>query len=265
MQIQVENFALLANVISQAKNIYIMVAKDADEDQLSAAIFLEENLTALNKKVLIIAPGNIPESLRFFAAKIANHTPTKKLVVSFNWRKNEIEKVAYNLEGENFNFVINPRNKKINTEEIKIYHSGDEPDLIITLGIESPSEITGLDREVLESKTIVNIDKKSTNEGFGSLNFVHPDADSISAIIAVVSEKSNLLVKAGSADLLMRGIKFATSNFKEVKDSVTFEAAAYCTKLSKSMQQKPQEKSPIQAQTENLDTDKLFRAKQITN
>lgn len=261
MQVQVENFALFANVISQSKNVYILVGSSSNEDLLCAALFLEENLANLGKKVLIVASGRLPESLRLFEAKISKEVPPKKLIVSFNWKQNEVEKVAYNLEGDSFNFVITPRGKEINPSEVRIFPVGDEPDLIITLGIKSLSEISEIKSDILESKTIINIDKNEANEGFANLNFIYPHSDSVSAITASLFEKSGLPVKPVSVSIIMQGIKVATENFQRVKDPATFESAAFCTRLL----EKPQEKTPTQVVDQKDETENLFKAKQLTN
>lgn len=266
MQIQAENFALLANVINQAKDIYIVTAKNPSEDILAAGLCLEENLSILGKKVLVVASGQIPENLRYFASKITSKVPAKKLVISFNWRKNEVEKVSYNIEGEDFNFIVNPRSKKINPEDVRINYQGGDPDLIITLGLSSLSEISGLEKDVLENKTIANIDKSDQNQNFGSLNFVQPEADSLSAVVCQVIEKAKLPLRKGTLDLLMLGMRSATSNFEKVADPGTFEAAAFCTRRH-DMETKQVKKEPEQTSDAPKDwlSPKVFRAKQVTN
>lgn len=260
MQIRAENFTLLNNVINQAKLIYILVGENPREDSLAAGLFLEENFTVMKKKVILVASGQTPENFRHLSAKIVKKIPVKKLVVSFNWRKNGVEKVSYNLEGENFNFIVIPKDKKINSEEISIYHSGDEPDLIITLGLSNLPQI-----ENLEDKIIVNIDNKEKNQKFGSLNFVNPGTDSISAIVSYLVDKIGLPVKEKSEDFLMMGMRSATNNFNNVADPATFEAAAICTRFKEKGSRTQITKDETLENTDNLQPPRIFSAKQITN
>jgi len=235
MQIKAENFALLGNLIKNAKNILIFVGENPSVDSLAAAIFLEENFSDENRKIKIIAKGNIPETLNKFTEKISDRAVTKKLVVSFNWKDLGVEKVSYNLEGENFNFIITPRSRKIDSDKVKISYQGQEEDLIVVLGIYSLSELEYFSNES-ETKPIINIDKGNKNELFGTLNFVNSKADSISAVVATIFEKANLPAKSSSGEVLVLGIKSATENFNNVSDPATFEAAAFCTRLKEKTQ-----------------------------
>lgn len=265
MQIQAENFALLANIINQAKYVYILTGKNPSEDTLAAGLFLEESLATAKKRALVVAPGELPENMRYLASKVSKKVPAKKLVVSFNWQANQIEKVSYNLDGEKFNFIISPRNKKINVDEVNIFHTGDDPDLIITLGVRNWTELTNFDKETLESKTIVNIDKNGQNSNFGSLNFVHASSDSISGIVALLAEKAKMPIKSKSEDLLMMGMKAETNNFENVSDPITFEAAAFCTRQKDKQKQEIKEPEKSSAAPKEWLSPKVYRTKQTPN
>jgi len=242
MQVQAEDFALLANLIKQAKNILILCRQNPSADVLAAALFLEDTTGALGKNVQIVAKGNIPEGFGQIIKKINNKIEPKKLVVSFNWRKNDVEKVSYQLEGEYFNFIISPSGKKIPDNEIRISSRGSEADLVITLGTPSLSILEDFEREFVESKPVVNIDNNIENSAFGKLNFVNEGSDSICGIVANLVEKSQIPARAVAADLLLFGLRAATDNFNKVEDPITFEAAAFCAKLKKRQKDQPSEK-----------------------
>ena len=97
MQIRPEDFAPLANLIKNSKKILIIAGTDPAVDVLAAGLCLEETFLAVGKNVQIFASGVIPEVLKNYSEKINNRLEVKKLVVSFNWRKNEVEKVSYKL------------------------------------------------------------------------------------------------------------------------------------------------------------------------
>jgi nanoRNase/pAp phosphatase (c-di-AMP/oligoRNAs hydrolase) len=270
MQITAENFTLLANLIQTSKKILIFVGKNPSVDSLAAAIFLEENLSGENKSLEVIASGDIPENLKSFSEKISNKATTKKLVISFNWKELAVEKVSYNLEGENFNFIVTPRNRKIGGDEVKISYQGQEEDLIIVLGVSTLSELEYFSGSSSD-KPIINIGKSNKNELFGTLNFVNPQADSISAIVASIFDKGNLPVKlTASGDLLILGIRSATDNFNNVLDPATFEAAAFCARLKEGVEAgsnlKPEEELKKEA---NIPADwlapKVLHSKEIHN
>lgn len=229
MQVRGENFAFLANLIKQAKKILILVGENPSVDSFAAALFLEDNFAALGKEARIVASGTLPEVFQGSSKKVVDKIPTRKLVISFDWKKVGVEKVSYNLEGDNFNFIITPANKKISPEEINISYRGGDEDLIFSLGIGSLGEV--VEGELFSGKPIVNIDKNEKNSLFGTLNFVSSGADSISALVGLIFEKTKLETKAESGKLLVLGIKAATNNFNSVSDPATFEAAAFSTRM----------------------------------
>lgn len=264
MQIQAENYRLFVNTINQSKDIMILVDGDKATDNQAAALFLQNLLSSLGKKTQIVLKGNLADKLNQYSNKISRKMEPSKLVVSFNWHKNAIDKVAYDLKGENFNFIISPRGKKINPEEVRISNQGHEPDLVITLGMISLSSLQNFEKEFIETKTIINIDNKSQNQLFGRLNFVSQDTDSICGLVAKLTEKNNLIPPVDAIDFLLLGIREATNNFMQVNDPATFEAAAFCSKAKKGQviqSEQKQYKVKTQVPNEWL-APKVFRSKQ---
>jgi nanoRNase/pAp phosphatase (c-di-AMP/oligoRNAs hydrolase) len=266
MQIQAENFEFFANLINHAKSILILVQKNPEIDTLAAALFLENTLTALGKKVCVVASGKIPENFDQPSRRLKSKIEPKKLVVSFNWRKNAVEKVGYNLEGENFNFIVSPRNSSIQKDEIKIFYKGDEADLVITLGVTSLSNLDYHEREYLKNKEIVNIDRGSDNQLFGKLNFVNENADSVCRMGGKLIENNQFTSTPQAADYLLTGLRSATEGFNSVSDPATFEAAAFCAKIKNGEvgRQKKQEYLKSTQVPKDWLSPKIFKSKQAS-
>lgn len=264
MQIQAENYKLFLNTINQARDILVLVGGDKLVDTQAAALYLQNLLSSLGKKVQIVVRGELVASLRQYTDKISAKIEPAKLVVSFNWHKTGVDKVSYDLKGDRFNFIVTPRSKKINPEEVKIFNQGQEPDLVVTLGVPSLSSLQNDEEEFIETKTIINIDNKSQNQLFGRLNFVNEDADSICSLIAKLTEKNHLIPSEEAADLLLLGIREATNNFSAVNDPATFEAAAFCAKAKKGQVTVPEQKQyKVKTQIPNeWLAPKIFRSKQ---
>lgn len=233
MQIQAENYKLFSNTISQAKDILVLAGGDKSVDTQAGALYLQNLLFSLGKKAKIVIRGVLAESLIQHRDKISEKIEPAKLVVSFNWHKNAIDKVSYDLKGDRFNFIVTPRSRKINPDEVKIFNQGQEPDLVISLGISSLSSLQNEEKEFIKTKTIINIDNKPQNQLFGRLNFVNEDTDSICGLIAKLTEKNHLIPSVEAAEFLLLGIREATNNFSAVNDPATFEAAAFCAKAKK--------------------------------
>ncbi|MCH7541285.1 hypothetical protein IH981_00710 [Patescibacteria group bacterium] len=231
MQIIAENFGFFDSLIRQSKRILILVRKNPDVDTMAAALFLENVLDNFGKNIQIVAKGELPKFFKPHYHKVADRIETKKLIVSFNWHKVGVEKVGYKLDGEDFNFIITPINKSIEKDEVKIFHKGEEVDLIFTIGITSLNDLESPEGEYLENKEIVNIDKNPNNQLFGKLNFVDEDADSICGVTGALIEKSKIRPTTSAADLLLSGLRASTNDFNIVRDPKTFEVAAFCSKI----------------------------------
>jgi nanoRNase/pAp phosphatase (c-di-AMP/oligoRNAs hydrolase) len=269
MQIQAENYELFANLINHARSILILAEKKPGVDTLAAALFLEDTLTSRGRKVQIVSRNEIPKEFRHLSERIKNKIEPKKVVVSFNWHRNEIEKVGYNLDGEKFNFIVSPRNGSIKRDEINISYKGAEADLVITLGISSLSSLSSHEREHLLNKEIINIDNSAKNQLFGKLNFVSEDADSVCGVIGKLIEKNQLDSTPEAADYLLVGLKSTTENFNSVADPTTFEVAAFCARIkkgviSRQINQKDTKNTKETLVPKDWLSPKVFRSKQAS-
>ena len=267
MQVQAENFGFFDSLIRGSKRILILIKRNPDVDAMAAALFLENGLENFGKNIQIVARGELPSSFREYHHKITDKFETRQLIVSFNWHKIGVEKVSYKLDGENFNFIITPRNKSVEKDEVRIMHKGEEADLVFTIGLASLDELEAAEREYLDNKEVVNIDKSPDNQLFGKLNFVKEDADSISALVGSLIEKSNIRPTATSADILLAGLRSSTDDFNTVRDPTTFEVAAYCSKIQMDLVNEPaltEFKEEPQVPRDWL-APKVFRSKQQTS
>jgi nanoRNase/pAp phosphatase (c-di-AMP/oligoRNAs hydrolase) len=263
MQVKSENFTLLGSIISKAKKAAILLGKDPDMDTLLAGVFLKENLLVMGKKADLISIGKLPTDDEQLAKKISNKLPVKKLLISFNWKKNAIEKVSYNMEGDNFNFIVNPLNKKIDIDDIRFSYEGDDADLIVTLG-EKATQIEGLEEDFFENRTIINISKTDNGQEIGSLNFINPNADCLSAMVVNIVEKAGIAIEKDAVEFAFEGIKTATNGFKDVKDPLTFEAAAFCTAVKEKNPSATAVSQDVDLSAEWL-SPKIFKSKESPN
>lgn len=233
MKVQAQDYIFFEKLIKEARHILILTGKDPDLDVLGAAFFLEKTFSSLGKNIQIVAKGRLPADYSHLSGKIKEKIEPKKLVVSFNYRKNSIEKVSYDMDSENFNVLIYPRDKEISKEDVQLFHAGLDPDLAICLGLASLSDLEEYERNYLLDKAIVNIDKVAENGLYGRINFVKEGADSVCAIVADLLEKTSVQLPTTAADHLIMGLRAATENFTSVTDPTTFEAAAFSTRIKK--------------------------------
>jgi len=245
MQVQIEGYGLFGRLISHSSNILIIAQNSTSIDNLAASLFIEETLRSLNKDVHIVFKGELPDGFNNYSERITSKIEPRKLIVSFNWHKNAVDRVSYKLEGDTFDFIINPKSHTIKKDDIQIKYRGFEADCVITLGLKSLMELEDSEREYLADKTIINIDVKKDNQLFGRLNFVNDNADSCCSLVAKLFEKIDISPPKPSVDHLLEGMRIATNNFKSVLDPSTFEAAAYCVKIKKGYGEKLETKESV--------------------
>jgi nanoRNase/pAp phosphatase (c-di-AMP/oligoRNAs hydrolase) len=263
MQIKSESYTLLHSLINQVNRILIWTKDNPDGDCLAAGLALKSMLMDMGKMVDVIAQGSLPADFASYSSQIRKGLGQKKLIVSFDWQKNEIDKVSYNMEGERFNFIISPKGRPIDPTEVKVTSQGENYEVVFTIGISSLDEVKDDDRQLLIDAVLINIDKDGQSDSFGRLNFVDPTAESLCTIIAKIAQGSDLPLSQQAKQFILFGLRAATDNFSSVKDASSFEAAAFVTRGNEKEQgTKILEDSKEASAPTDWYSPKVFRSKQ---
>ena len=156
------------------------------------------------------------------------------LIVSFPYKEGEIEKVSYTLEDGYLNIVVKAGEQGLSfiEQDVKYKRLGGLPTLLFVVGTPRLSDLGDLfDPEVLKDTTVVNIDNKADNQGFGDIVMVSPRYSSVSEQIADLLLFLGMHIDVDAAQNLLSGISFATNNFQDPKTSVlAFEMVAMLLK-----------------------------------
>lgn len=221
-------------LISQAQNILVALASDSDEDELAAALSLYLLLKSKNKQITIVSPQKVKvgQAYLFGVDKIQSTVSgSSNLVVSLPYQEGTIEKVSYNIEGNRFNLVIEPRGENLNFDPKQIeyqYGKGDF-DMIITVGADEPSQLGNVYSKmprVFTDKPVVNIDKSASNTKFGKINLLNNS--SASRVVTLVFKYLNMQLDPDTASNLLTGLSMTVDKFDIVHaQPEDLEAAAY--------------------------------------
>ncbi|MDP2671858.1 MAG: hypothetical protein Q8P13_05380 [bacterium] len=234
MKINIAGTQIL-DLLRNAQKALVILSDQPSTDSVAAALSWAEIGGQIGKNVEVVCFGTLPDAAKNLekVATIKSHLDPINLVVSFNWSQNMIEKVSYSVEGEKFNLIITPSGKKLDPTAVEYSHRGVDYDLIISLGISNPSELSAekIDRNIFQSIPTINIDNQASNASYGKVNVVDGQEDSISGLVSTVFEQTHIAANSKVAELLLFGMRSATKNFEEVKNPLTFEHAAYCTKI----------------------------------
>lgn len=154
----------LADVIDANDNFLLTTHVRSDPDGLSSEIALFHLLTNLGKKALIINDSKFPELLRFLLSykdnNIAFSKEPDKELRSLSTPSRYILKPSEYSQQNNINF-----------------------EAVITLDTPNIKRLGGTSDIIPKNATLINIDHHISNERFGDINWVQPDASSTGEMI----------------------------------------------------------------------------------
>jgi len=230
------DFQELQQLLTPAQSVLVIISPELSLDKVAASLSLYLSLENGGKKIGIVSPQ--PMTVEFSSLvgvdKITDQIDGKNLVISFDYVKDSIEKISYNVENNKFNLVIQSKAgfPPLDTKSINYSYSGIESDLIFIIGaqkLEDLGKFYEKERSFYQEKPVVNLDNQPGNTQFGKLNIFRPQASSYSEIVAMILKDLQLFCNEDIANNLFLGLQSATENFQSTNVSAdSFEAAAFC-------------------------------------
>jgi len=229
-------FEQVNNFINKANKIGIAVGKNPGIDELSGALALYLSLEKEGKNVLIACPSEplVEHSVIFGIDKVKSSFAgtSGDMVVSFPYQEGEIEKISYTLEDGFLNIVVKAGEEGLSFSEKDVIfkRSAGNPELLF--GTPRLSDLDRIfDPQALKDTTVINIDNKSDNQGFGDIVLASPSFSSVSEKISDLMLSLNFSIDPDIAQNLFMGIEDATSSFQDPKTSpLAFEMAGLLMK-----------------------------------
>lgn len=224
------------SVLEKKNSIGICFPPDSPVDTIAAGIALYLGLTKMGKNVSLACSSDVAKNTNLRGAdKIQNSfiSGGDNLVVSFPYSDGSVDKVTYNIEGDNFNLLIVPKEgqPRLDSSQVKYSYMGGTVDAIVTIDSISLNALQDLfetNKDQFTGRDIINIDRHLTNTNFGTMNLIEKDLSSTSEIILRILQRMNIKIDSEIATLLYSGIINATNNFLSFSVSAaTFEASAY--------------------------------------
>lgn len=218
----------LKNLISQAKNIYLLPAENSQE-AIPCALALFYTLKHLNKNVNMVIES-FPEKFNFLVPSLDFISYPRNFVISVPSSVALISQVYYEKSEENLKIHLTLDKGTIKKDNISFYYSDARPDLIIALGIKDfKKELEGKLNQFafLMESDILNLDTDvQNNKNFGKINLVEDKALS-EIVLDLANDLSKESVKKESATCLLSALVVYTDNFKNQKtNSSALECAS---------------------------------------
>lgn len=228
----------LKELISGNDNIGIAVGRDPGIDEMGAALALYLALSQAGKKVTIASPAEplveVSSLVGIDKVKKGFDADQGDLAVSFPYKEGEIEKISYTLENGKLNILVKAGSQGLSFDEndIEYKRGSGAPKLVFVMGTPRLSDLGRVfSVEALKNSTVVNIDYREDNQGFGDIILVSKNLSSVSEMAASLHSSLGLKMDVDIASNLMSGIVSATENFQSPKTSpLSFEMAAVLMK-----------------------------------
>lgn len=244
----------LRHALDGAKEILLLTVAKPTIDSLASGLALYLTLSQLGKRVTIACPEKVTVGAGNLVGidKVNSSLGNKNFVISLDYVEGSIEKVSYNIEGDRFNLVIEPRPSFLFSEDkVQYRQSGSNADLILTIGATRLEEfgVFVSDIKNLSNATLINIDNHASNTRFAKLNLVYPGMGSLSEVVVFLMLQLGLPIDVDSATNLLDGITDATVNFSSTQTTPdSFEAAAILLRAG------AQKRTPIHTQASDYST-----------
>lgn len=226
------------DLLDKATDVLIVTHEHPTFDSIGSSMALSLGLTSLGKKVTVACPDPVTVELSSFIGvnKITSELGKKNFVISLDYVDGSIEKVSYNIEGDKFNLVIEPRAgfEPFTAEKVHYSHAGTNAGVIIvvdTIHLGGLKKLYDEEKDLYAGRPMINVDRHPNNSHFGQVNLIDSAASSTAELVAQLLSGLGVKLTADIATNLLNALYGATNNFlASVVSPGAFEVAAVCVK-----------------------------------
>ena len=235
---EAQSLTRITDIITKNASGVIILPNNPSIDAIAAGTSLYLSLLKMGKTAALVCSSPVQAD---FAGvdKIQNSLSVNgnNLVISFPYSDGSIDKVDYNIQGENFNLIITPRSgfPKLDQNQVKYSYSGGNFQFITVIdspNLNSLGEIYSNNQNQFQGKDIINIDRHLINNYYGTVNFVNKTISSISELVFKVIQSLRIEIDKDIATNFYLGIASSTNNFASYSvNANTFETVANLLRL----------------------------------
>lgn len=225
----------LQDKLNQAKSFLVILPSNPTFDKVASGLALFLSLKKRGKDVNIICPTAMLAGFNHLIGidKVTDRIGNRNLLISFDYVKDAIEKVSYNMDNNKFNLVIEPKEGQPAPDPRKVSYrySGSNAEAFFLIGVfrfEDLGPVYENLRGFLKDKMVVDIDNYPQKVALTETSFLDPHAGSCSELMTNFLKDYQLPVDQDLATNLFLGLENNTQGFKLRVRPETFEAAAWC-------------------------------------
>ncbi|MFZ5845105.1 MAG: DHH family phosphoesterase [Patescibacteria group bacterium] len=226
----------IKELLDKANEVLIVTHERPNFDSLGSSLALYLGLVGLGKRVIVACPDEMTVAFSGFIGvnKIIRQLSKKNFIISLDYVEGSIEKVSYNIEGDKFNLVIEPRSgfPSFSPDKVRYSYSRSRVDLIFavdTIHLGGLKKLYEDEKELFSDKPLINIDRHANNSRFGTINLLDLEAASTAEIVGQLLSDLGVKLTRDMATNLLNALYSATDSFESPQVTArAFELAASC-------------------------------------
>lgn len=210
-----------SEAIRQAETILITTGQHPSVDQVSAVIGLAMILRAFGKKVSAVISDNLPQSVNMLEADLVerNFGGLRDFILKLDTNKAQVDKLRYEMIDNKLHVFVTPTRGNFAPSDVTFDYG--EPqfmyDVAIVLGVPTRNRIDRIyeqNQALFERIPIINLDFHRSNENYGAVNLIEPNASSLCEMLVALAESlQGGIIDAEIATPLLMGIVASTDRF----------------------------------------------------
>lgn len=182
--------------LTSATSVAIYLPPDPSFPLVAAGLSVYLSLKSKGTSVDIICPTPMTVAMNRLVGvdQIKTELPGRNLVISFDYVKDAIEKVSYNVEDGKFNLLVQPKSghQPLSADNVSFKLAGSSADLAVLVGDASVPD---------------------TGQNLPTLSLIKNDSRSLAAETANLLESAGLPLDQDIAGNLLRGLADETDRF----------------------------------------------------
>lgn len=231
--------------LANSQNVVIVLPKNPSIPAIACGLALSLSLKKQNRGVDTVCQSEMTVEANNLVGvqHVSANLPGRNLVISFNYAKDSIDKVSYNVENGKFNLIVIPKpsSPPLNSDEVEYSYSGINDALAVIVGSARAEEadfLTGM----TENRKIFCL--------------VPGHNQSLAAETSQLIANLDIMPDEDIANNLMLGLIYETNHFRAAS-AADFETAAALLRAGAKLLQPESTVATGQLSLENENSEKL--------
>jgi hypothetical protein len=210
-----------SEAIRQAETILVTTGQHPSVDQAAAAVALAAILRKFGKRVSAVISDSLPPAINLLdvASVERNLGGLRDFILKVDVGKAEVDKLRYEVIDGKLQIFVTPFKGGFAPSDVTFDYgeANFDYDLAIVLGVPTRARIDRVyeqNQELFNRIPVINLDFHRSNENYGAVNLIEPNASSLCEMLVALSESlQGGIIDDQIATALLMGIVGSTDRF----------------------------------------------------